>query len=321
MLSTAVLGAIAVPYLLDLERASPLAAAAIWGAALALRAMTALFLAATAILYIPTTKFFSAISHWCLHLMIPFISAHVPVSGHAVGDAAVVAPSLALAASVMSMIVGLLATARRIRNLLQLRTVGSGPAGSVLLSSAEVMVAAAGLRRPRVVVTSGALIALDDEELRASLDHERGHIAHRHRYVLLAIDLCLAMARVLPGTRRVVAEMGYHLERDADEYALRRAHDPVTLASAICKAARGAAATTPRLALSGGPTSRRVVRLIDGAPAVTRHRRVGMRLCATGLALLAVGAAVLLPTAVANGFDVAGGAGTGAPPCAHGLPF
>jgi len=61
-----------------------------------------------------------------------------------------------------------------------------------------VLVAAAGLRKPRVVVSAGALLNLDDEELAASLDHEHGHIVRRHRYVLVAAELCRALARLFP---------------------------------------------------------------------------------------------------------------------------
>lgn len=308
ILAAVLLLALALPHRLDLERASPLTAATIWGAALALRALTAVFIAAFAILYIPATRLFSAISHWCLHAVIPLVTSHLPLSGHAFGDAAVIAPSFALAASVMSMVVGLLSAARRIRTLLRRTTIGAGPRDSVVLSGGEVMVAAAGLRRPRIVVSSGALVAFDDEELEASLDHERGHIAHHHRFVLLAADLCRAAARPLPGTRRAAHELRYHLERDADEYALNLRHDPAALASAICKAARAAAAPTWQLALSGGPASRRITRLIDGAAGVTARRRVGLRLCATTLALVALGAAALVPAAVAKGMDLVGSA-------------
>lgn len=55
------------------------------------------------------------------------------------------------------------------------------PRESLLLADATVLVAAAGLRKPRVVVSAGALLNLDHEELAASLDDEYGHIVRRHR--------------------------------------------------------------------------------------------------------------------------------------------
>jgi Peptidase family M48 len=38
---------------------------------------------------------------------------------------------------------------------------------------------ASGLRRPRVVVSTGALLSLSDDDLRAALLHERAHLRHR----------------------------------------------------------------------------------------------------------------------------------------------
>ena len=62
------------------------------------------------------------------------------------------------------------------------------------VADGELLVAAAGLRRPRVLVSAGALLALDDDELEASLEHERGHIARRHRYVLVVSELSAYIA-------------------------------------------------------------------------------------------------------------------------------
>jgi len=52
-----------------------------------------------------------------------------------------------------------------------------------------VLVAAAGLRKRRVVVSADALLNLDHEELAAALDDEYGHIVRRHRKVLVAASV------------------------------------------------------------------------------------------------------------------------------------
>jgi hypothetical protein len=64
-----------------------------------------------------------------------------------------------------------------------------------------------------------------------------------------------------------VSELRFQLERDADEWALRRAHDPCALASAICKAATMRGGTHPAVvSLGGGGLERRLDRLMDEAP-------------------------------------------------------
>jgi beta-lactamase regulating signal transducer with metallopeptidase domain len=123
----------------------------------------------------------------------------------------------------------------------------------------------AGLRRPRVIVSAGALTTLDDDELAASLDHEHGHIARRHRFLFVFAELCRGLARFLPGTGRATRELAFHLERDADQWALARRHDPYALASAICKAATARPGQAPALtSLGGSGVTERLRQLLDG---------------------------------------------------------
>lgn len=234
VLATFVALAIAAPHAVRLEQASPVLGATIWLAALLLRALTAVFAAIAAVLVLPTTQLFDMVTHWCWETVLPVLATQFGLDGHEVGDAALVLPALLLAASLVSVAFGLWRAARAVARLVQRAGVGHGPADSVILGDGEVVVAAAGLRRPRVLVSAGALTSFDDEELAASLEHERGHIQHRHRYVLVAGELCRALGRFLPGTRRAARELSFHLERDADRFALARDHEPAALASAIC---------------------------------------------------------------------------------------
>jgi len=173
--------AITAPHLLRLERTHPATAAVIWLAAVCLRALVASVVALFIVFYMPTTGLFDAVTHWCWHLAVPLVTAHLGLSGHRVGGVALLAPAFALGVSMLS-------------------------------------------------------VCLDDEELAASLEHERGHVARRHRFALVIAEVCRASARALPGTRHAVAELIFHLERDADRLVVDRLHDPAALASAICKA-------------------------------------------------------------------------------------
>ncbi len=255
--------AIALPHAISLDRVRPAIAATIWMSALVLRALTAVFVAMFVVFFLRASELFGLVTHWCWHAVLPLVAAHLGLNGHQLGDAATVAPSFVLAASALSVGVGIWRAARAVRRVLRRAAVGTGPDDSVIVGGPEVLVAAAGIARPRVVVSAGALAALDDEELSAGLDHERGHIARRHRFILLAAELCRALARFVPGSRAAMRELAFHLERDADEWALQRRNDRLALASAICKAGGVQPAPVLVATLGGTGGSRRVRELLD----------------------------------------------------------
>lgn len=303
ILATGLLTALAAPHVLRLESVQPATAVVLWLADLTVRALLCVYLALFVILYLPSTELYALISHWCWHGVIPFLATHLRFTGHDIGDAAALGPAIILAASLAWGSLGAYRAARAVRRLLHQRAVGTGPGHSVILKDQQVMIAAAGIRRPQLVVSAGALLALDDEELAAGLDHERGHIAHRHRYAMLAADALGSIARFLPGTRRAQAELLFHLERDADQYALDRAHHPTSLASAICKAAESTFASTgPAMALGGSSVVRRLHVLLDG-PAPRRSASalaIGTMLCLSAITILGI---LALPAAAHAGID------------------
>lgn len=204
------------------------------------------------VLFLPATAVFESLTQWCWHTILPPTAAHVMLTGHGVGDLISLLPGLLLVESVASMAFGLIRAVRTVHRLVVGNAIGRGPRDSVIVSGSEVFVAAAGIARPQVVVSAGALTALDDDELAASLDHERGHIDRRHRFVVLYAELCRALGFFIPGARSAVRQLIFHLERDADAWSLARSNSRLALASAICKAALRPATTTPNLAALGG---------------------------------------------------------------------
>ena len=293
--------AIAAPHLLRLESAHPATAATIWFAALSLRALGALSFAVFVVLYLPTTALFDLVTHWCWHAVLPVVATHLGLSGHSIGDVALLAPMLGLAASLMSVSFGLWRATRTIRAWVRRTSIGPGPQHSVIVGEHDVVVAAAGFRRPTVIVSAGALTTFDDEELAASLAHERGHIAHRHRFVLASAEVCRSLARLLPGTRRAVAELVFHLERDADRWAIERRHEPTALASAICKAAqRRPCHNGALMSLSGRGVTRRVRQLLSGDQPARQHR---LDILAVAMTTLVLALSAALPSAVLAGAD------------------
>jgi Zn-dependent protease with chaperone function len=286
-----VLVAIGLPHLVRLDGTPPGFAAAIWLSVLSLRALASLAVAVAAEVYIPVTGLASPLEGWCL-------DGSSALSGHDAADIVLALPALVLAASLCWVMVALWRASRRVQTLLRTSIVGPGPGESLVVADGALLVAVAGLRRPKVVISAGALVALDDEELLASLDHERGHIALRHRYLIVAGELARAVARFLPGTRAAARELLFSLERDADRYALERRHDPAVLASAICKAAQGAAAP-PALALGGGVVVRRARLLLEAG---TPPAHLGLIALAPVMVALVTASAIALPFAAHAGY-------------------
>ena len=300
-LTAAVVAAITVPHVLRLANAAPVTAAALWAVALGLRAVSGVFVAIYLIFYVPGTELFTALTHWCWHTILPLATTHLGLNGHRVGDALAVLPSVLLAVSVVSIAVGVFRTARSVSSLVRRSALGAGPGDSVIIGGPAVVLAAAGISRPRVVVSAGALLALDDDELAAGLDHERGHIARHHRYILLYGELCRAFARFLPGTGAAVRELAFHLERDADAWALAHRNDRFALASAICKAAVSQHSVPALASLGGGHVRARVDQIVDGAVPITGWRARVLNLTAVLGAVLLLGLAAAVPATLAAG--------------------
>ncbi|MGI5162458.1 M56 family metallopeptidase [Microbispora sp. CA-102843] len=86
----------------------------------------------------------------------------------------------------------------------------------------------------RVVVTTGILRALDADERRVLLAHERAHLRHRHHLYRTAAAVAAALNPLLASLPRAVE---YTTERWADERAAEEVGDRKVAARAIVKAA------------------------------------------------------------------------------------
>jgi bla regulator protein blaR1 len=290
--------AVALPHALRLERAAPPIAVLIWTSALSLRALAGALAAVWLVFFFPATDAFAALTRWCLHDVLP---GHV--NGHDVGHAATLVPALAISGSLAAVLGGTWRLGRRLRRVVA-GALGYGPAGSRIIGGRDVLLAAVGMRRPQVLISAGALVALDDAELAAGLAHERGHIVRYHRYVLAYAELCRSLGRLLPGNRRALAELAFHLERDADRWALANGVERRALASALYKATdaqfRGRGLL---VALGGHALQERLGELLDDAPAHPTLRSSACRALAVGLAALALVVALALPPVVVAGVD------------------
>ncbi|MDQ3729188.1 MAG: M56 family metallopeptidase, partial [Actinomycetota bacterium] len=172
------------------------------------------------------------------------------------------------------------------------------------MKGSEIVVAAAGLRDPTVIVSTGALLRLDDAELNAGLQHEWGHVVRNHRVLSLVAEVCAGAARPLPGTKRALRNLKFHLERDADDYAVRRTGDRLALASAICKAAQAKPVhpSSALVSLAGSGISERLRLLAcESRPNPSRLMTLGARTLAASLLVSTLGLLAATPTFGAGG--------------------
>lgn len=151
-------------------------------------------------------------------------------------------------------------------------------------------------RPATIVVTTGALDALDEPQLAAVLAHERAHLAGRHGLLLALLQ---GLAAVLPRVallRAAAIEVPTLLEMCADDVAARR-HGRGPLLGGLL--ALAGAAPSPGLAAAGLAVLARAERLSGGAQPRARARALlggAMAVVASGpvaVTMLAVTGALL----------------------------
>lgn len=294
--------AMMIPNVLRLENALPSVAAALWLAALTLRALFATLVAISALALLPGTSPFNSLAAWCWNTTLPIVSSQLGVSGAWLVKAVVVLPLLVLASWALTRAAQITSSHRSLRQTLMSHSLGTGPGGSLIIGGTGVMVAAAGLFRPEIVLSAGALTQLDDEELEAGLAHERGHIARSHRWWLALAEVSRSVARLIPGTNHAMKQFRFHLERDADQWAVARTRNPLALASAICKAGDNSLGDAA-FSINGPDAANRVDQLLAG-PSYTKMNALTQRLAVSLATILVVFATVFasaVPSATAAG--------------------
>jgi Zn-dependent protease with chaperone function len=125
--------------------------------------------------------------------------------------------------------------------------------------------------RRRIVLTTSALIRLDDGELDAVLAHERAHLSGRHHIVLA---LAVALQRAFPSAWFFAVasrQVAYLVEVAADDAAARRA-PRLTVASALLAVAT-AGVPAGALGAGGSAAAQRIQRLINPPSRDSRARR------------------------------------------------
>ena len=168
--------------------------------------------------------------------------------------------------------------------------------GALVIDHAAPYAFCIGGRHRRVVVTSGLLDALDQDELNAVLAHEKAHLRQQHHLLLLACQaLFNTLVPLFPPFRRALSQVRLFAELSADDHARSRV-GARPLAAALASLT-SLAAPAGGLAASELGVEARLERLTSPGRAMT----VGAR----ALTVLAIGAAVLLPLVLAAGPAIA----------------
>ncbi len=177
------------------------------------------------------------------------------------------------------------AAAARRRHRRRLSLVGRHDAGlgAIVVSHRDPSAYCLPGRSSRIVLTTGAIAALDDSQLRAVLAHEHAHLRGRHH---LLVTLASALTAAFPRVRafRIAGEQVARLaELSADDAACASAHR-LSVAGALLNLGAGAPAAA--LGAAGTADAARVRRLIAGSAAISRTRAVAVACTTAAIALV-----------------------------------
>jgi Zn-dependent protease with chaperone function len=159
--------------------------------------------------------------------------------------------------------------------------------GAVLVEHAQPAAYCVAGRRPTVILTTGAVQALDPGQLDAVLAHERAHLASRHHRLLALARIGREALPFLPLMRDAEEQVARLVELHADDTAAR-AHHPRLLATALVVLAAPAASPVPGLAAGVTDAVQRIHRLLGPSEPLGRARRHLLRAAAAALALTPV---------------------------------
>jgi Zn-dependent protease with chaperone function len=158
--------------------------------------------------------------------------------------------------------------------------------GAVLVEHSDPVAYCVAGRHPTVILSTGAVQALEPAQLSAVLAHERAHLTGRHHRLLALARIGRLVLPFLPLMRAADTQVARLVEMHADDAAARAA-DPRSLATALVVLATGSS-PAPALAASANDSVQRIHRLLLPAEPLGRARRRLLRATAASLALTPV---------------------------------
>jgi Zn-dependent protease with chaperone function len=158
--------------------------------------------------------------------------------------------------------------------------------GAVLVDHAQPAAYCVAGPQPTVIVTTGALQALDPGQLDAVLAHERAHLAYHHHRLLAVARIASQVLPFIPLARDAAIQIARLIEMHADD-AATGARDGEVLATALVALA-STASPAPGLAAAATDAVQRIQRLLGPAEPLGRVRRQLLGAGAGALALAPV---------------------------------
>lgn len=164
----------------------------------------------------------------------------------------------------------------------------------VVLPDDRLTVCAAGLLRPRILVSRSAVATLGDEQLQAALLHERAHIAAGDTLWHAALALFASAYAFVPGVRTAVSTLRTAAELRADRQALAAGASRFALFDALVAVGSQPSPSTFAAGLGDGALEMRLRHLAGVGEAVPSPRPLLMGGAIAGLLLLPLAAHALL---------------------------
>lgn len=162
-----------------------------------------------------------------------------------------------------------------------------GPGGALIIDSAQRGVYCLAGRPHTIVMTRGALDALDGAELAAVLAHERAHLSGRHHHVLAVTAALGAMLPRVQLFAKGASEIARLLEMCADDAAARRHSCDTIVDALVALSLPGPTSTSPMPAAALGATGLAVTQRVERLLFPPNRIRARLYLTvATGAALL-----------------------------------
>jgi Zn-dependent protease with chaperone function len=158
--------------------------------------------------------------------------------------------------------------------------------GATLVDHPEPAAYCVAGRHPTVVLTTGAVQALNADQLAAVLAHERAHLTGRHHRLIAMARIGRQVLPFLPLMRDADAQVARLAEMHADDAATRTC-EPAPLATALVILAAGPS-PAPALAAAATDAVQRIQRMLRPAEPLGRTRRRLLRTTAAALALAPV---------------------------------
>jgi Zn-dependent protease with chaperone function len=184
-------------------------------------------------------------------------------------------PIVSAVIGVLAVVLTAVGTVRMIRVLLNLRRVRSTHRCAFsIVETPEVFAFTLPGPGGHIAISRGLRQTLDDVEFEIVLAHERAHARHRHdRFLVLA----LLVDAAVPVMRSATNQLRFHIERWADEAAVRTTSaDRRAAARTLAKVALAKPPAPAVLGIATHGVAARASALLDPPPPATAVRRAGI---------------------------------------------